>query len=144
MEKEIKDLKNDNIEIKINMENLEKENIQIKERITEIKNENSKLKDKLKSKNKIINDLKEQNIEMNLNHLIEVEKLKKDIQNIKYHESSRIIIENYIHKYRDILSEKMNMKEKSFKILEKLEGQEKYYYNQILQHYYEFNEVKNI
>ena len=54
------------------------------------------------------------------------------------------MIENYIHKYRNIISEDMNMKEKAYHILEKLEGQEKFYFNQIIQQYYEFNQVDNI
>ena len=75
MESEIKELKNEKLEIKIKMENLDKENTKIKEEMKGLKKENDKLKNKLKNRNKIINDLKEQTIEMNFNHLIEIELL---------------------------------------------------------------------
>ena len=62
---------------------------------------------------------------------------------------SKVIINKYIHKFRDDFMENDNKKylskkEKSYIILEKLQGKEKYYFGQIIDKHYEFNSKSHI
>ena len=79
----------------------------------------------------------------------ELQKVKDELICIKMRDISKVIINKYIHKFRDDFMENDNKKylskkEKSYIILEKLQGKEKYYFGQIIDKHYEFNSKSHI
>lgn len=118
------------------IEELKKENRKINKKVDEI---NKKCENLEKVKKKIIN--------LNLETKKEISKLKHQMKLINYRDISKNIINNYLNKYnnripKDIQNQKK--KEKANYISKYLKGDERNYYQKIIDKYYDANYKSHI
>ena len=126
MKNEIKLLKEKNQKMEDIIENMSKEN-------NKIKNEFNKFKDKAQFSQVEIKT--------------ELFKLKKEIKQISYRDISKLIINNYINKYKNRLEQEKNLKtkkDKAMAIIKYLVEPELTYYNKIVNKYYDSNYLSHI
>ena len=106
---------------------------------------------KIKKTEKEVNNLKDCISTQKKEYNISIQKLKKEIfelksemKTIKFRDISKMIINNYISKYLNLIKEINNKKDKAYKIADFLNGNEKLYYMTLINKYYESNKSSHI
>ena len=149
-EKEQNNYLDNNLFKQLEEEIIRKIDLKYENRINELKNRINELKNKINEQNKIneninkeLEKFKKSNVKMEnklLNVKNELFELKKDMKRINYRDISKIIINEYISRYKTQLPKSLNdKKEKAYYVLKLLEEKEKECMEKIVNAYYDSN-----
>ena len=121
-------------------EELKATKVELKETKVELK----ETKVELKENEKKYSVFKEKVITSNLKQEKEINNIKQSMKRIEYSDISKNIINNYLLKFEKSLDRKSNKKDKVYKICSLLKGNEKKYFNELVNKYYESNDLSHI
>ena len=116
----------------------------LKEELKATKVELKETKVELKENEKKYSVFKEKVITSNLKKEKEINNIKQSMKRIEYRDISKNIINNYLLKFEKSLDRKSNKKDKVYKICSLLKGNEKKYFNELVNKYYESNDLSHI
>ena len=120
----------------------------LKEKIRKLESKCEGLEEELKESKagleKKISLLKKKVITSNLKKEKEINKIKQSMKRIEYRDISKNIINNYLLKFEKSLDKKSNKKDNVFKICSLLKGDEKKFFSELVNKYYESNDLSHM